>query len=297
MSAVTFDGLVVDAAREAGASILIRGLRDGADFDYEMQMAGMNGPWRRTCRRCSCRPRPPSATSPPRLSARSPAMGGDVSPLRAGGRRQADAQASLRAEALRYPANRSTLLDPLPRRSRPCLLRRLAATAGGPTLDPENTLIMELPTGRVVIELRPDLAPKHVARIKELARKGFYDGTPSIASSTASWRRAATRPAPARAARTCPTSRPSSPTRLSSAARSARRGPTTPIRPTRSSSSVRRRLVPQRPVHGVGRGGRAAWNSSTRSSSGEPARRQPRQDHQDAGRRRRASDAANQDRG
>ncbi|WP_439814320.1 peptidylprolyl isomerase [Zavarzinia sp. CC-PAN008] len=42
--------------------------------------------------------------------------------------------------------------------------------------DPENMLIMELKTGRVVIELRPDLAPNHVARIKELARQGFYDG-------------------------------------------------------------------------------------------------------------------------
>ncbi len=40
---VTFDGLVVDAARKAGATILIRGLRDATDFDYEMQMAGMNG--------------------------------------------------------------------------------------------------------------------------------------------------------------------------------------------------------------------------------------------------------------
>jgi peptidylprolyl isomerase len=42
--------------------------------------------------------------------------------------------------------------------------------------DPENTLYMNLKDGRVVIELRPDLAPKHVARIKELTRKGFYDG-------------------------------------------------------------------------------------------------------------------------
>jgi peptidylprolyl isomerase len=42
--------------------------------------------------------------------------------------------------------------------------------------DLENTLYIELPTGRVVIALRPDLAPNHVARIKELARDGFYDG-------------------------------------------------------------------------------------------------------------------------
>ncbi len=42
--------------------------------------------------------------------------------------------------------------------------------------DPENTLVMELPSGQVLIELRPDLAPQHVARIKELTRQGFYDG-------------------------------------------------------------------------------------------------------------------------
>ncbi len=42
VSVVSFDGLVVDAAREAGATLLVRGLRDGSDLDYEMQMAGMN---------------------------------------------------------------------------------------------------------------------------------------------------------------------------------------------------------------------------------------------------------------
>jgi peptidylprolyl isomerase len=43
--------------------------------------------------------------------------------------------------------------------------------------DLENTLYLELKDGRVVIELLPDLAPRHVERAKELARKGFYDGT------------------------------------------------------------------------------------------------------------------------
>src|SRR5215216_1804169 len=38
---VSFDGLVIDAAKKFGASIMIRGLRDGTDLDYEMQMAGM----------------------------------------------------------------------------------------------------------------------------------------------------------------------------------------------------------------------------------------------------------------
>jgi peptidylprolyl isomerase len=42
--------------------------------------------------------------------------------------------------------------------------------------DPENTLIIETSKGNVVIELRPDLAPKHVERIKKLARENFYDG-------------------------------------------------------------------------------------------------------------------------
>jgi len=41
--------------------------------------------------------------------------------------------------------------------------------------DAENTLILETTKGTVTIELRPDLAPNHVARVKELAREGFYD--------------------------------------------------------------------------------------------------------------------------
>jgi peptidylprolyl isomerase len=42
--------------------------------------------------------------------------------------------------------------------------------------DPENTLYIDVPAGRVVIAMRPDLAPGHVAQIKKLARQGFYDG-------------------------------------------------------------------------------------------------------------------------
>ncbi len=43
-------------------------------------------------------------------------------------------------------------------------------------LDPENTLVIETTQGKVVIAMRPDLAPGHVAHIKKLAREGFYDG-------------------------------------------------------------------------------------------------------------------------
>ena len=51
-----------------------------------------------------------------------------------------------------------------------------AANSQAKAADLENTLYMDLKDGRVVIELRPDLAPKHVARIKQLTRQGFYDG-------------------------------------------------------------------------------------------------------------------------
>jgi len=50
------------------------------------------------------------------------------------------------------------------------------ALAQGAKLDPKNTLQIDLKDGKVLIALRPDLAPKHVERIKTLAKKGFYDG-------------------------------------------------------------------------------------------------------------------------
>lgn len=52
-----------------------------------------------------------------------------------------------------------------------------AAFAQAPQVnDPENTLVIELTSGKVVIAMRPDLAPEHVARVKQLAREGFYNG-------------------------------------------------------------------------------------------------------------------------
>jgi peptidylprolyl isomerase len=50
-----------------------------------------------------------------------------------------------------------------------------AAFGQAPPVTPENTLVIELKTGKVLIQLRPDLAPKHVERIKMLAREKFYD--------------------------------------------------------------------------------------------------------------------------
>jgi peptidylprolyl isomerase len=50
------------------------------------------------------------------------------------------------------------------------------ASYGAHAASPENTLYLDLKDGRIVIELRPDLAPKHVQRIKQLVREGFYNG-------------------------------------------------------------------------------------------------------------------------
>ncbi len=47
-----------------------------------------------------------------------------------------------------------------------------------PAATPENEVYLDLKDGRVVILLRPDLAPKHVERVKTLCKQGFYDGTP-----------------------------------------------------------------------------------------------------------------------
>lgn len=62
------------------------------------------------------------------------------------------------------------------RRLLPFIVGVFMATTATAATDPENTLLLELQGGTVVIELLPDVAPKHVKRIKELTREGFYDG-------------------------------------------------------------------------------------------------------------------------
>jgi peptidylprolyl isomerase len=52
----------------------------------------------------------------------------------------------------------------------------IASAQAGKAPDPANTLVLELKTGKVLIALRPDLAPKHVERVKKLAKEGFYNG-------------------------------------------------------------------------------------------------------------------------
>ncbi len=57
-----------------------------------------------------------------------------------------------------------------------CALVLFAPAAQAKSPSPDNTLVLELPTGPVVIEMFPGRAPKHVAQIKALTRAGFYDG-------------------------------------------------------------------------------------------------------------------------
>ena len=56
------------------------------------------------------------------------------------------------------------------------LIMGVMMAKGAAARDLENTLYLDLKDGRVVIEMYPNLAPKHVTRIKELVRDGFYDG-------------------------------------------------------------------------------------------------------------------------
>lgn len=77
----TFDGLVVDAARKARAGIIVRGLRDAADFDYEIQMAGMNGTMAPDIRTVFVPAAPDARHITATLVRQIAAMGGDVTPF------------------------------------------------------------------------------------------------------------------------------------------------------------------------------------------------------------------------
>src|SRR5690606_39087550 len=78
---VAFDNLVVDAARAHGASIMIRGLRDGTDLDYEMQMAGMNETMAPDLQTVFLPASPSVRTITATLVRQIASMGGDVSPF------------------------------------------------------------------------------------------------------------------------------------------------------------------------------------------------------------------------
>jgi pantetheine-phosphate adenylyltransferase len=75
----TFSGLAVEAARAAGARIMVRGLRDGGDFDYEMQMAGMNAAMAPEIKTVFLAASPPVRHITATLVRQIASLGGDVS--------------------------------------------------------------------------------------------------------------------------------------------------------------------------------------------------------------------------
>jgi len=81
LAVMTFDNLVVDFAREVDAGILVRGLRDGTDLDYEMQMAGMNGAMAPDLQTIFLPARPAARHITATLVRQIAGMGGDVSPF------------------------------------------------------------------------------------------------------------------------------------------------------------------------------------------------------------------------
>eukprot|EP00435_Cladocopium_sp_Y103_P076541 s1_g280.t1 len=131
LEVTSFKGLVVDAADDVGAGIIIRGLRGSVDYEYEDQMVGMNGILNPRVETVFLTASPEVGFISSTLVRQIATMDGDIS-----------------------------------RFVPPAVAEK----------DLENTLYLDLKDGRVVIELLPDVAPKHVKRIKTLTREGFYDG-------------------------------------------------------------------------------------------------------------------------
>lgn len=81
ISVIAFDGLVIDVARKHGAELMVRGLRDGTDLDYEMQMAGMNGIMAPELQTVFLPAAPAVRTITATLVRQIAAMGGDIRPF------------------------------------------------------------------------------------------------------------------------------------------------------------------------------------------------------------------------
>ena len=180
-----FNRLLMHFARQVGARMIVRGLRAVADFDYEFQMAGMN-----------YRMDPEIETVFLMASERHQFIASKlVKEVALLWRRHLVLRSAAHARTCHatYPrltvqgcGTRTTLPTGEQMRRRTLIatsvlgaILLMSETAPAqPKLDPENTLYMDLKDGRVVIELLPDLAPKHVARVKELTREGFYNNTP-----------------------------------------------------------------------------------------------------------------------
>ncbi len=165
---------------------MIRGLRDGTDLDYEMQIAGMNE---------TMAPEVHTVFLPASL-ARPPDHRHTGAPNRGHGRRRIGVRAAIgRSQpedqvrqlkrwcaTTRFPRLHMirSFHDPNSRRSRravPARRPRIAQPLPA-NLDKANAIVIDTTKGRIVIKLRTDLAPQHAERIKLLAREGYYNNVP-----------------------------------------------------------------------------------------------------------------------
>ena len=170
-SRITFADLVVAAAAPA---LAVDQLRSAADFEYEMELAGMNG---------AMAPQLQTVFVPSPIGARSPPHWcGD----RCDGRQRlavVPAAAAARLKAVRRQGRRwrrSTMIRLFAvLASLVCAASALAQPVQLPAgTNAQDAIVIDTNVGRVIFKLRPDLAPKHAERIKQLARDKYYDNVP-----------------------------------------------------------------------------------------------------------------------
>jgi pantetheine-phosphate adenylyltransferase len=157
-----YDNLTGDGRRRRpGATIMIRGLRDGTDLDYEMQLAGMNEPWRPTCTPCSCR-RPRRPPDHRHTGATDRRHGRRRLRLRAAcGRQSPEEQVRLtrHQRLIRPSASGDFMIRVLALICRADLRCPALAQSLPANLDKANAIVIDSTKGRIVIALRADLAP------------------------------------------------------------------------------------------------------------------------------------------
>ncbi len=232
---VTFDDLVIEAARRAGATLMIRGLRDGTDLDYEMQMAGMNGAMAPDIATvflpASPMVRPITATLVRQIAK----MKGDVSPFVPPPWRGNSRQDCAAREA---SCPFREIVDESENRGGRRPRAHHGNSSAGTGRRSQQRHCTRHQDGRIIIKLRPDLAPKHVAQITTLTKRGFYDGIVFHRVIDGFMAQTGDPTAPAPASPTCRIFPPNFPASRTSAAASAWRARNRRIPPIRSFSSA-----------------------------------------------------------
>ena len=261
----TFANLTVDAAKAAGATLIFRGLRDGTDFDYEMQMAGMNGAMAPGVDTVFLPASPQVRHITATLVRQIALMGGDVSDFVSAG-----VARRLKAKAAKKQAIEAKLtVAPLPQKGHKAGVIRSRPHSPAPSQQPSGVFRDPLPHEPHACPLRPRVGePRPGARPAEHPRRRAEDGARAdqAAARSGAQARGARQAAgqggllqrpqvpprhrrlhgadrrsqghrhrAARAIRIC---RPSSPPRSTSAAASVRRARPIPTAPTASSSSA-----------------------------------------------------------